>query len=87
MCAEGEGPGGYAEDGFTERARQGYQQGGSMSAGSMDYGDDDGGCAEFGGGAGGRKHKINEWQAAWNVTNAIQVSTEHRRTSQLHYKK
>lgn len=40
-----------------------------MSVASMDYGSDDGGCAEFGG---DRRHKINEWQAAWNVTNAIQ---------------
>lgn len=66
----GDGPGGYAEDGFNER-RQGYQQGASMSMASMDYGSDDGGCAEFGG-EGGKRHKINEWQAAWNVTNAIQ---------------
>lgn len=32
---------------------------------------------EFGGGEFGEgrsRHKIDEWQAAWNVTNAIQVS-------------
>lgn len=28
---------------------------------------------EGGGGEFGSRHKINEWQAAWNVTNAIQV--------------
>lgn len=48
----------------------GYQRsdgGGSFS--SVDFGGEGGG-----GEGGGSKHKISEWQAAWNVTNAIQVS-------------
>lgn len=39
----------------------------SMDDGSFD--DDSGGGGEFG----RSRHKIDEWQAAWNVTNAIQV--------------
>lgn len=34
---------------------------------SEDFGDSEGGEYKT-------RHKINEWQAAWNVTNAIQVS-------------
>ena len=53
---------------------QGYQRSGpekfSMSPGSFD----DGETSEGGGGEFRSRHKINEWQAAWNVTNAIQVS-------------
>lgn len=41
----------------------------SMDGGSFD---DDGGGGEFGGRG---RTKIDEWQAAWNVTNAIQVCT------------
>lgn len=65
------GQDGYAsmeQDGFA--ARQSYQQsrGATMSMASG------GSFDEFGGGEGKSKHKINEWQAAWNVTNAIQVN-------------
>ncbi|KAK7867045.1 hypothetical protein R5R35_005685 [Gryllus longicercus] len=66
------GAGGVAEDTLGPAgARQlSYQQSlGGASMASVDL--DDGGCGEFGEG-GGRRHKINEWQAAWNVTNAIQ---------------
>lgn len=58
--------------------QQGYQrsepQKFSMAPGSFDgeSGDDSGG--EF-----KSRHKINEWQAAWNVTNAIQVSFQYLR--------
>lgn len=41
-------------------------RGGSVSSGGFSEYDDGGG--EFASGI-----KINEWQAAWNVTNAIQV--------------
>ncbi|KAK7575696.1 hypothetical protein V9T40_011982 [Parthenolecanium corni] len=54
--------------------QQGYQRSGpqkfSIAPGSFDRDSD-----EFGNGEGGEfksRHKINEWQAAWNVTNAIQ---------------
>jgi hypothetical protein len=44
-----------------------------------------GGGGEFG--EGRSKHKINEWQAAWNVTNAIQVSRDKqsRIPTQVHF--
>lgn len=78
-------PGKVAEDGFTGQdgyatmddggqdgfaARESYQhsRGATMSVASG------GSFDEFGGGDGKSRHKINEWQAAWNVTNAIQVS-------------
>jgi vesicular inhibitory amino acid transporter len=66
---------GIAEDGFIER-QQSYQQSrGNGSLTSVDFGSDNGGGGgEFG--EGRSKHKINEWQAAWNVTNAIQVSSD-----------
>ena len=65
--------GGVAEDGFIER-QQSYQHSrGNGSLTSVDFGSDNGGGGEFG--EGRSKHKINEWQAAWNVTNAIQVSS------------
>ena len=44
---------------------------GSMSSGEFSEYDEGGG--EFGVGV-----KINEWQAAWNVTNAIQVLQDQR---------
>lgn len=44
---------------------------GSMSSGEFSEYDEGGG--EFGAGV-----KINEWQAAWNVTNAIQVSLDYK---------
>lgn len=56
---------------------QSYQRSGpqkfSMVPGSFDGSEDfgDGGAGEF-----KSRHKINEWQAAWNVTNAIQVRKE-----------
>lgn len=43
---------------------------GSVSSGEFSEYDEGGG--EFG----GQGVKINEWQAAWNVTNAIQVLSE-----------
>lgn len=63
-----------AEDGFTGQqdgyaARQGYQQSREATMSVASGGSFD----EFGGGEGKSRHKINEWQAAWNVTNAIQV--------------
>ncbi|XP_069676466.1 vesicular inhibitory amino acid transporter [Periplaneta americana] len=62
--------GGVAEDGFIER-QQSYQHSrGNGSLTSVDFGSDGGGGGEFG--EGRSKHKIDEWQAAWNVTNAIQ---------------
>ncbi|PNF17061.1 hypothetical protein B7P43_G00846 [Cryptotermes secundus] len=63
--------GGIAEDGFIDR-QQSYQHSrGNGSLASVDFGSDSmGGGGEFG--EGRSKHKINEWQAAWNVTNAIQ---------------
>lgn len=77
---------GVAEDGFTTQdgfavrdvkndgefsARQNYQgsRAVTMSLGSGGSFDELG-CSE---GGGKSKHRINEWQAAWNVTNAIQV--------------
>lgn len=55
--------GGAAADGLTKRTPQAF----SMDDGSFD--EDSSGGGEFGRG----RHKIDEWQAAWNVTNAIQV--------------
>lgn len=49
-------------DGVTKRTPQAF----SMDDGSFD---EDSSGGEFGRG----RHKIDEWQAAWNVTNAIQV--------------
>lgn len=61
---------GVAEDGFISR-QQSYQQSrGGPSMGSVDF--SEGG--DFGEGGLKKGHKIDEWQAAWNVTNAIQVS-------------
>lgn len=51
-----------AGDGLANRAPQAF----SMDDGSFD---EDSSGGEFGRG----RHKIDEWQAAWNVTNAIQV--------------
>lgn len=67
--------GGIAEDGFIDR-KQSYQHSrGNGSLTSVDFGSENGGGGgEFG--EGRSKHKINEWQAAWNVTNAIQVSRD-----------
>jgi hypothetical protein len=67
--------GGIAEDGFIER-QQSYQHSrGNGSLTSVDFGSENGGGGgEFG--EGKSKQKINEWQAAWNVTNAIQVSRD-----------
>lgn len=50
-------------DGLTKRTPQAF----SMDDGSFDEDSSAGG--EFG----RSRHKIDEWQAAWNVTNAIQV--------------
>lgn len=47
----------------------------SMDDGSFD--EDSSGGGEFG----RSRHKIDEWQAAWNVTNAIQVSNTYTRYS------
>lgn len=47
---------------FRDKVRTG-------SASSGDFSEYDEGGGEFG----GTGVKINEWQAAWNVTNAIQV--------------
>lgn len=58
--ADGDGGGG----GITKKTPQAF----SMDDGSFDD-DSSGGGGEFGRG----RHKIDEWQAAWNVTNAIQV--------------
>jgi hypothetical protein len=71
----GGGEGGIAEDGFIER-QQSYQHSrGNGSLTSVDFGSENGGGGgEFG--EGRSRHKINEWQAAWNVTNAIQVSRD-----------
>ncbi|KAL0277296.1 UNVERIFIED_CONTAM: hypothetical protein PYX00_004636 [Menopon gallinae] len=57
---------GVAEDGFMGQKQLSYQQSrGGESMTSVDFAED------FG--EGGRPgHKIDEWQAAWNVTNAIQ---------------
>jgi vesicular inhibitory amino acid transporter len=67
---------GIAEDGFIER-QQSYQQSrGNGSLTSVDFGSDSGGGGGGEFGEGRSKHKINEWQAAWNVTNAIQVSSD-----------
>ncbi|XP_067000615.2 vesicular inhibitory amino acid transporter [Anabrus simplex] len=60
---------GVAEDGFIERQLSYQQSRGDGSLTSVDF-DDEGGCGEFG--EGKSRKKINEWQAAWNVTNAIQ---------------
>lgn len=54
--------GGVDGDGVTKRTPQAF----SMDDGSFD--EDSSGGGEFGRG----RHKIDEWQAAWNVTNAIQ---------------
>lgn len=51
-------------DGLTKRTPQAF----SMDDGSFDE-DSSAGGGEFG----RSRHKIDEWQAAWNVTNAIQV--------------
>lgn len=61
---------GVAESGFNE-ARETYQQThGGASRGSLDSEGGEEMCE-----GGGRKgEKIDEWQAAWNVTNAIQVT-------------
>ena len=48
----------------------GTEGGGGMQRIDSVGDDDDGGGGEFG----NSKHKISEWQAGWNVTNAIQVS-------------
>lgn len=42
----------------------------SMTPGSFDMDESGEGVGEF-----KSRHRINEWQAAWNVTNAIQVRT------------
>ena len=77
---------GVAEDGFSTQdgfavrdvkgdgefsARKNYQgsRAVTMSLGSGGSFDELG-CGE----GGGKRNKINEWQAAWNVTNAIQVT-------------
>ena len=67
--------GGIAEDGFIERQQSYQRPGGHDSLTSVDFGSENGGGGgEFG--EGRSRHKINEWQAAWNVTNAIQVSCD-----------
>lgn len=63
--------GAAAVDGLTKRTPQAF----SMDDGSFD--EDSSGGGEFGRG----RHKIDEWQAAWNVTNAIQVLAIPTRTS------
>lgn len=62
---EKRGPDGVAGDGLTKRTAF------SMDDGSFD--DDSTGGGGGGGEFGRGRHKIDEWQAAWNVTNAIQV--------------
>lgn len=66
--------GGIAEDGFIDRQQSYQRSGGNGSLTSVDFGSENGGGGEFG--EGRSRHKINEWQAAWNVTNAIQVSCD-----------
>lgn len=62
---DGGGSGGVGGGGgITKKTPQAF----SMDDGSFDD-DSSGGGGEFGRG----RHKIDEWQAAWNVTNAIQV--------------
>ncbi|KAK0091742.1 hypothetical protein PV326_002765 [Microctonus aethiopoides] len=56
---------GIAEDSFSYQRNGDKIRGGSMSSGGFSEYDDGGG--EF-----SSDVKINEWQAAWNVTNAIQ---------------
>ncbi|XP_049940972.1 vesicular inhibitory amino acid transporter [Schistocerca serialis cubense] len=46
--------------------------GGGGAGASVDFAEGGGGGGESGYEGGGGKHRINEWQAAWNVTNAIQ---------------
>lgn len=68
-----------AEDSFT----QGYQQSDNafpapVRQGSVGSQFGSGSESSFGGAEGGKSNiKINEWQAAWNVTNAIQVFFIH----------
>lgn len=64
---EGYGEQGIAEDSFSYQRSSDKMRAGSVSSGGFsDY--DEGGGGEFGGSG----VKINEWQAAYNVTNAIQ---------------
>lgn len=59
---------GVAEDGFINRQQTYQQSKGGPSMASVDFSE-----GEFCEGGGSKGHKIDEWQAAWNVTNAIQV--------------
>ena len=59
---------GVAEDGFITRQQNYQQTKGGPSMASIDFSE-----SEFGEGGIKKGHKIDEWQAAWNVTNAIQV--------------
>lgn len=52
-------------DGLAKRTPQAF----TMDDGSFDEDSSGSGGGEFG----RSRHKIDEWQAAWNVTNAIQV--------------
>lgn len=55
----------YDEQSYQNSGPQKFSVAPGSFDGSENYGD---GCGEF-----KSRHKINEWQAAWNVTNAIQV--------------
>jgi len=64
--------------GVEERGGVGNADGGGLTkrtpqAFSMDDGSFDEDSSGSGGEFGRSRHKIDEWQAAWNVTNAIQV--------------
>lgn len=63
---------GIAEDSFSYQRSGDKVRTGSASSGEFSEYDEGGG--EFG----GPGVKINEWQAAWNVTNAIQVLQDQR---------
>jgi hypothetical protein len=77
----GRDEGGIAEDGFIEK-QQSYQHSrGNGSLTSVDFGSENGGGGGGEFGEGRSKRKINEWQAAWNVTNAIQVSSNTKNKS------
>lgn len=67
MAEQGYEATGVAEDGFMGKQQTYQQTHGGASMASVDFGE-----GEYGEGGTRKGHKIDEWQAAWNVTNAIQ---------------
>lgn len=71
-----------AEDGFMGKQQTYQQTHGGASMASVDFG----GEGEFCEGGGRKGHKIDEWQAAWNVTNAIQVGFTKKKNVYFFFK-